>query len=89
MNGRYSLVSSDTPIRLIPRAATRPLKLLVGFEEIVVAERKPFGLGDLTRYPLFTREFLAFLKKIMPPHRHKELVFSIVTARKPRAAAAA
>ena len=57
----------------------------VGFEEIVVAERKPFGLDDLTRYPLFTKEFLEFLRKIMPPHRHEELVFSIVvTARKPR-----
>ncbi|MBI4736490.1 MAG: hypothetical protein HY766_10625 [candidate division NC10 bacterium] len=62
----------------------------VGFEEIVVAERKPFGLGELTRYPLFTKEFLEFLKKIMPPHRHEELVFSIVlTARKPRDATAA
>ena len=62
----------------------------MGFEEIVAVEWKSFGLGDLTRYPLFTKEFLAFLKKIMPPHRHDELVFSIVvTARKPREAAAA
>lgn len=61
----------------------------MGFEKIEVVERKPFGLSDLTRYPLFTTEFLEFLKKTMPPHRHKELVFSIaVTARKPRGAAA-
>ena len=54
-----------------------------------MVERRPFGLGDLTRYPLFAPEFLDFLKKIMPPERHAELVFAIaVTAHKPEAAAA-
>ena len=58
----------------------------VGFEDIAVVERKPFGLTDLARYPLFTKEFLAFLRNVMPVHRHEELVFSIlVTARKPAA----
>ncbi len=56
----------------------------VGLEDIAVVERKPFGLADLARYPLFTKEFLAFLGRVMPVHRHEELVFSIVvTARKP------
>jgi hypothetical protein len=56
----------------------------VGFEEIAVVERKPFGLADLARYPLFTKEFLAFLQSVMPAHRHEDLVFSVVvTARKP------
>jgi hypothetical protein len=58
----------------------------VGFEDIAVVERKPFGLADLARYPLFTKEFLVFLQDAMPVHRHEELVFSIVvTARKPAA----
>ena len=58
----------------------------VGFEEIAVLERKPFGLADLARYPLFTKEFLALLRNALPVHRHEELVFSIVvTARKPSA----
>ena len=58
----------------------------VGFEQIEVVERKGFGLEDLTRYPLFDPEFLDFLRRIMPPHRHAELVSSIViTARKPAA----
>jgi hypothetical protein len=58
----------------------------VAFEDIAVVERKPFGLADLARYPLFTKEFLAFLRDVMPVHRHEELVFSIVvTARKPAA----
>lgn len=56
----------------------------VGFERIEVVERKAFGLEDLTRYPLFDPDFIAFMRRIMPPHRHAELVFSIViTARKP------
>ena len=58
----------------------------VGFEDIAVVERKPFGLADLARYPLFTKEFLVFLRNAMPVHRHEGLVFSIVvTARKPAA----
>jgi hypothetical protein len=56
----------------------------VGFEGIEVVERRTFGLEDLTRYPLFAADFLAFMRRIMPPHRHQELVFSIVvTAQKP------
>jgi hypothetical protein len=59
----------------------------VGFDQIETRERRPFGLDDLTRYPLFTPEFLEFLRRVMPPHRHAELVFSlVVTARKPEAA---
>lgn len=62
----------------------------VGFAEIAVVERKPFGLTDLARYPLFTKEFLDFLATVMPVHRHEELVFSIVvTARTPAGSAAA
>ncbi len=56
----------------------------MGFDEIEVVERRALGLDDLTRYPLFAPEFIDFLRRIMPPHRHAELVFSIVvTARKP------
>ncbi len=56
----------------------------MGFEEIEVVERRSFGLDDLTRYPLFAPEFIEFLRRIMPPDRHAELVFCVVlTARKP------
>jgi len=49
-----------------------------------VVERQPFGLGDLTLYPLFTPDFLDFMRRVVPPERHAELVFSIVvTARRP------
>jgi hypothetical protein len=57
----------------------------VGFEEIAVTGRRPFGLEDIRRYPLFSPDFLDFLRRAMPPRRHGELVYSIVvTARKPR-----
>lgn len=60
----------------------------VGFADIAVAERTPFGLDDLGRYPLFAPDFLEFLRRALPPARHRELVLSIaVTARKPVAAA--
>lgn len=58
----------------------------VGFEAIEVVERRPFGLQELVRYPLFAPEFLDFLGRVIPSHRHGKLVYSIVvTARKPRA----
>lgn len=58
----------------------------VGFEAIAVVERRPFGMADLARYPLFAPEFLEFMRTVMPAHRHDELVRSItITARKPAA----
>lgn len=57
----------------------------VGFEEIEVHDRRPVGLSDLTRYPVFPPEFFNFLREVLPPERHDELVSSlVVTARKPR-----
>jgi hypothetical protein len=58
----------------------------VGFGDIVIAERRSFGLDDIALYPLFTSEFIDFLRRLMPPERHAELVQSIViVARKPTA----
>jgi len=49
-----------------------------------VTDRRAFGLDDLHRYPLFAPEFLEFLRRLMPPSRHAELVLSVViTAHKP------
>lgn len=59
----------------------------VGFEEIDVVERTPFGLEDLSRYPLFAPDFLDFLRRAIPSERHRELVYSItIVAQKPRPA---
>jgi hypothetical protein len=62
----------------------------VGFVDIKVVERTPFGLDDIARYPLFTPDFLRFLHDAIPPVRHRELVFSIaITASRPEVSAAA
>lgn len=56
----------------------------VGFDRIEVMERKPCGLEEMSRYPIFSPEFTDFLRRTVPPHRHAELAFSIVvTGRKP------
>lgn len=52
----------------------------VGFTDVRVVERSPFGLDDLRRYPLFAPDFLEFMRRVMPPERHRELVFSIAIA---------
>lgn len=57
----------------------------VGFEAIEAHDRRPFGLDDLRCYPLFTKEFLDFLQRVLPPERHGEVVWSVVvTAQRPR-----
>lgn len=57
----------------------------VGFEAIEAHDRRPFGLDELRRYPLFTKEFLDFLRQTLPPTRHGEVVWSVVvTAQKSR-----
>lgn len=56
----------------------------VGFEEIVISDRRAFALSDIGRYPLFSPDFLEFLRAAVPPERHAQLVWSIVvTATKP------
>ena len=60
----------------------------VGFDGIDACERTPYGLDDLMRYPLFAPGFLDFMRRVMPPQRHAELVAAlVVTAHKPQAAA--
>ncbi|HET7292474.1 MAG TPA: hypothetical protein VFM88_08620 [Vicinamibacteria bacterium] len=56
----------------------------VGFEGIAVLERRGCGLEDLERYPLFAPQFLDFLRKAIPSHRHAEIASAVaITARRP------
>jgi hypothetical protein len=58
----------------------------VGFGDIAIVERRGLGLNDIALYPLFTSEFIDFLRRLMSPERHAELVQSIViVAHKPTA----
>jgi hypothetical protein len=56
----------------------------VGFDAPMVAERRPFGLAALARYPLFPPTFLEFVRRVVPRAHHDTLVFSLaMTAQKP------
>ena len=53
----------------------------VGFDRVVLRDRRPFGLAALARYPIFASEFLDFVKRVVPPDRHDALVYAVdVTA---------
>jgi hypothetical protein len=56
----------------------------VGFDVPSVAERRPFGLAALARYPLFPAAFLDFVRAVVPRERHDTIVSSlVVTTTKP------
>jgi hypothetical protein len=56
----------------------------VGFEAIEIADRRPVGLDELARYPVFTEELRQVLREALPERRHAELVWAVtLTARKP------
>lgn len=56
----------------------------VGFTGVTVVDRRPFGLADAARYPLFTPDLIELMGRLIPGDRHGEVAMSvIVTARKP------
>jgi arsenite methyltransferase len=59
----------------------------VGFTGLVVRERRPFGLEDAARYPLFTTDLIELMRTLLPPERQAEVAVAVtVTARKPDSA---
>jgi hypothetical protein len=57
----------------------------VGFTELDVRERFPFGLDRAAGYPLFTPDLVALMHELLPEERHDEVATSvIITATKPR-----
>jgi len=56
----------------------------VGFTEIDVRERFPFGLDRAAGYPLFTPDLVALMYELLPKAMHDEVATSvIITATKP------
>lgn len=49
----------------------------VGFDRVVLRDRRPFGLAALARYPIFPPEFLDFVRGAVPSHRHEALVYAV------------
>lgn len=55
-----------------------------GFEEIEVVVRRPLGVDDVARYPLFTPDVLELMRSLIEPERQTRIAVAIVVkARKP------
>jgi arsenite methyltransferase len=50
----------------------------VGFTDISIAERNPFGLDDAEMYPLFTEDLIALIRRLMSPGKQKQIGTAIV-----------
>lgn len=56
----------------------------VGFAGVAVLERRPFGLADAARYPLFTPELIALMRRTLPPAAQAEVAVAVtLSGRKP------
>lgn len=56
----------------------------VGFTEISIGERHPFGIEDAAIFPLFTDEVIALMRELIPPERTDAVAISVIAkARKP------
>jgi arsenite methyltransferase len=68
---------------LSERVFERKLQRL-GFEDITVDTRVPFGLDAAALYPLFTPDLIAALRQLLPEERHAHVATSVVVrARRP------
>jgi arsenite methyltransferase len=56
----------------------------VGFTNIDVVSRQPFGIDQARLYPLFTGDVIELMDDLIPPERHDRIAVSItVTADNP------
>lgn len=56
----------------------------VGFTDLAPVDRRPFGIDDAARYPLFTAEVIALMRDLLPPERRDQVATGVTfTARKP------
>ena len=56
----------------------------VGFTDLAIIERRPFGIDDVARIPLFTPDLIELMRDLLPVDQHDEVAVSVtLTARKP------
>lgn len=56
----------------------------VGFEDVRIGEKVPFGVEEATLFPLFTPEIIALMRRLIPPERQGRVAVSVIArARKP------
>ncbi len=57
----------------------------VGFTDISIHERRPFGLTDAARYPLFTPDLIELMDDVLPAAQKHEVAIAItLTAKLPQ-----
>jgi len=56
----------------------------VGFTDLAIIERRPFGIDDVARIPLFTPDLIELMRDLLPVEQHDQVAVSVtLTARKP------
>lgn len=50
----------------------------VGFTEVAVRERFPFGLDRTAGYPLFTPDLVDLMRELIPADKHDQIATSII-----------
>jgi len=55
-----------------------------GFVDIERGAELPFGIDEAARYPLFTPDLIALMRRVIPAERHATVARAVTyTARKP------
>lgn len=56
----------------------------VGFAGVTVHDRRPFGLADAARLPMFTPDLIELMRELLTPRQQDEVAVSVtLTAVKP------
>ena len=56
----------------------------VGFADVWIGERQPFGIEQAAIFPLFTDEVIELMRKLIPAERWDAVAISVIAkARKP------
>jgi hypothetical protein len=50
----------------------------VGLAGITVVDRRPWGIDDCRRYPLFDADLIALMRRLIPPER-QDAVAAVLT----------
>ncbi|MFP5298309.1 MAG: hypothetical protein ACLGHL_04915 [Actinomycetota bacterium] len=48
------------------------------FTDLEIMGRRPWGIDDCARYPLFGDDLIALMRRTIPPERHDSVAESIV-----------
>lgn len=56
----------------------------MGFEDVRLGERIPYGVEEAALYPLFTPALIQLMREVIPPDRQDTVAVSVIAkARKP------